>query len=49
MKNIYKILCGGLFLLTATACSDDFLENEQFNTTPQEVKSVENKVIDPNR
>ena len=41
MKNIYKILCGGLFLLTATACSDDFLENEQFNTTPQEVKSVE--------
>ena len=41
MKNIFKILFAGLFLLTVTACSDDFLENEQFNTTPQDIQSVE--------
>lgn len=41
MKNIYKILFAGLFLLTVTACSNDFLENEQFNTTPQDIQSVE--------
>ncbi|WP_299398312.1 RagB/SusD family nutrient uptake outer membrane protein [uncultured Gelidibacter sp.] len=41
MKNIYKILFAGLFLLTVTACSNDFLENEQFSTTPQNIESVE--------
>ena len=41
MKNIYKILFAGLFLLTVTACGDDFLENEQFNTTPQDIQTVE--------
>lgn len=41
MKNIYKILLAGLFLVTVTSCGDDFLYNEQFSTTPQDIQSVE--------
>ncbi len=41
MKYIYKILFAGLFLLTVTACGDDFLDNEQFSTTPQQIETFE--------
>lgn len=40
MKNIFKILIVGGLTLSLASCGDDFLENEQFTTTPQEIAGV---------
>ena len=40
MKNIFKILFVGLLFITVVSCGDEFLDNEQFSTTPQEIASV---------
>ena len=40
MKNIFKFLMAGALTLSVTSCGDEFLENEQFSTTPQEISSV---------
>ncbi len=41
MKNIFKLFIAGFLVLSVTSCSDDFLENKQYSTTPQEVTSVD--------
>lgn len=41
MKNILKFFLPVLFLSSVASCSDDFLENKQYSTTPQDITSVE--------
>ncbi|WP_424495262.1 RagB/SusD family nutrient uptake outer membrane protein [Salinimicrobium sp. GXAS 041] len=41
MKNSIKIFIVGLLCIATVSCGDDFLENEQFSTTPQNIESVD--------
>src|SRR5690606_24874137 len=41
MKIIYKLFFAGMITLGIASCSDDFLDNKQYSTTPQEISSVE--------
>lgn len=41
MKRLFRNISIILFTIVVSSCGDDFLENEQFSTTPQEIASVD--------